>query len=147
MLNSTSVDFAYGGECDQEEIVPKFEPTSYCLSGVSPQANEIYSNMFPIVVTSLEETEKLRASQIPHVFEKGSSHSFFLHDLFYRHDVSDILPDQEITITSIDANGADALWMEDENSKNVLPLSSWWWLHLGTSVNASTLCNSKSTRS
>ena len=105
----------------QEEIVSKPKTTqTYCSTGVSMQANQIYSNMSPIVITSFEEMEKLRATQIPHVFEKGSSHSFFLHDLFYRHDVSDILPDQEITITAIDANGADALWMEDENSKNVL---------------------------
>jgi acetyl esterase/lipase len=120
MLNSTGVDFAYGGECEQEEIVPKFEPTSYCSSGVSPQANQIYSNMFPVIVSSTDELIKLRKTQIQYTFETGASQSFFLHDLFYKHDVSDLLKDQEVTVTAIDANGADAFWMEDENSKNVI---------------------------
>ena len=47
----------------QEEIVSKPKTTqTYCSSDVSMQANQIYSNMFPIVVTSLEETGKITSN-------------------------------------------------------------------------------------
>jgi acetyl esterase/lipase len=77
------------------------------------------------VTKTLEDIQHVRNQQIPITHELGTTKSIYLHDLFetkyspeFYEDIS-VMENSSFSVTSIDANGVDAFWMEN-NSENVL---------------------------
>lgn len=105
------------------------ESTTYCSSGVSMQANEIYLKQKREPLKTVEDVQKVRNGEIPIKFELGTTKAVYLHEMFKTQyspefyedvgDISDIMVDPSISVTSVDANGVDAFWMEND-SENVL---------------------------
>ena len=116
-----------------EEKPPMMKPLSvsetYCPSGVSIEAHEIYSKQENVSFHTVEEIQQARNGEIPIKHELGTTQSVYLHELFrttyspefYEDvgDISNIMKDPSFSITSVDANGVDAFWM-DNDSENVL---------------------------
>ena len=103
---------------------------TYCSSGVSNEAHELYINQERESLTKEEQILKARNGEIQVPHELGTSTTLFLHELFNidyipeSHvdigDISSIMADPTITVTAVDANGVEAFWMDNENSENVL---------------------------
>jgi len=105
------------------------DSATYCSNIVSSEAHEIYMNQKIVVTKTLEDVQKIRNGQIPISHELGTIQSVYLHEMFKTKyspefyedvgDISNIIEDPSISVTSIDANGVDAFWMEND-SENVL---------------------------
>ena len=102
----------------------KGESSTYCSSGVSKEAREIYLAQNPEEVTA-EVIQKFRDS-VPE-YDIGFTTTMNLYDLygkmadseFLTNENSDFIDNQSITVTAVDANGVKAFWMEND-SENVL---------------------------
>ncbi len=101
------------------------DSATYCSNVVSSEAHEIYMNQKIAVTKTLEDIQHVRNQQIPITHELGTTKSVYLHDLFetkyspeFYEDIY-VMENSSFSVTSIDANGVDAFWMEN-NSENVL---------------------------
>jgi len=102
---------------------------TYCSSGVSMEARDIYLKQVRESIRTVEDVQKIRNGEIPIEFELGTTKSVYLHEMFKKEyspefyedvgDISGIMEDPSISVTSVDANGVDAFWMEND-SENVL---------------------------
>jgi len=105
------------------------ESVTYCSSGVSKEANEIYLNQKRGITKTIEDVQKTRNGQIPITFELGTTKSVYLHEMFKTEydpefyedvgDISYIIEDPSISVMAVDANGVESFWMEND-SENVL---------------------------
>jgi len=101
----------------------------YCQSGVSPEAREIYLTQKIGTTKTVQDIQNARNGEMPFTFELNTTKSVYLHEMFKTQyspefyedvgDISDIMEDPSISITSVDANGVESFWMEND-SENVL---------------------------
>jgi len=105
------------------------DSTTYCPSGVSMNAHDIYLKQERGATNTVEDIQKARNGEMPVEFELGTTKSVYLHEMFKTQyspefyedigDITGIMDDPSISIISVDANGVDSFWMEND-SENVL---------------------------
>jgi len=110
-------------------VIASTDSATYCSNIVSSEAHEIYMNQKISQTKTIDDVQKARNGQIPISHELGTTQSVYLHEMFKTkyspefyedvEDISNIMEDPSISVTSVDANGVDAFWLEND-SENVL---------------------------